>query len=250
LSISQHRDSYWLKGSLLFDHWFDVPHRPTRDADFLGFGVAEPASSRAVMREVCAIASDDGMLFAPNSVEVEAIREHAGLPGLRVRLESRLGNARLRSQIDIGFGDAVIPGPEDAVLKTILEDLPPPRLRVYTRASVAAEKLEAIVSLGMANTRMKDYFDLRALALEGQIDRHLLARAIAATFARRRTEIPDTLPQGLIGDFAADPAKRAQWRGFLNRNRLSAPALDVVVAELRSAYFEPLQHAREMRRVT
>lgn len=174
LSIGPEREAFWLKGALLFDLWFDVPHRPTRDADFLGFGPADAEALANTIREICGVAADDGMEFDPASITIEEIREDAHYGGLRVRLVSRLGNARCTVQLDVGYGDAVTPGPEEAIYPTLLDDQPPPRLRVYPRAAVAAEKLEAIVSLGMANSRMKDYFDLRALALEGVLDARLL----------------------------------------------------------------------------
>lgn len=168
-----------------------------------------------------------------------------GYGGLRVRLLGRLGNARCTVQLDVGYGDAVTPGPEEAVYPTLLDDQPPPRLRVYPRAAVVAEKLEAIVSLGMANSRMKDYFDLRALAREGMLDARLLGDAIAATFQRRGTAVPMDVPIGLSDEFARDAAKRAQWRAFLSKNRLDAPMLDEVIGEVRRFVTEPLKLARQ-----
>ena len=239
------REAYWLKGALLFDLWFDVPHRPTRDADFLGFGPADTEVLAATIREICAVEVDDGMQYDPASVGIEEIREEARYGGLRVQLMGKLGNARCPVQLDVGYGDAVTPGPEEAVYPTLLDDQPPPRLHVYPRATVVAEKLEAIVSLGMANSRMKDYFDLRALAHEGALDADQLAEAIAATFARRQTPLPEDLPLGLSDEFAQDAMKRTQWKAFLNKNRLDAPALDAVVTEVRRFVEEPLRQARQ-----
>lgn len=248
LSRAPARDSLWLKGALLFDLWFDVPHRPTRDADFLGFGPMDAESLEAALREVCGIVADDGMDFDAGSITTEEIREDARYGGLRVRLQGRLGNARCPLQLDVGYGDAVTPGPEEAVYPTVLDDQPAPRLRVYPRATVVAEKLEAIVSLGMANSRMKDYFDLRALAREGEVAAGLLADAIAATFTRRNTVLPPDMPLGLSDEFAKDPSKRAQWKAFLGRNRLDAPTLDTVVIEVREFVGEPLGLALERMR--
>lgn len=245
LSLVPARDVYWLKGALLFDLWFDVPHRPTRDADFLGFGPADTEVLAATMREICSIVVDDGMEFDPASITIEEIREEARYGGLRVRLLGRLGNARSAVQLDVGYGDAVTPGPEEAIYPTLLDDQPAPRLRVYPRATVAAEKLEAIVSLGMANSRMKDYFDLRALAREGVLDARLLGDAIAATFQRRGTAIPVDVPLGLSNEFAHDAAKRAQWKAFLGKNRLDAPMLEEVIVEARRFVKEPLKLARQ-----
>ena len=185
------------------------------------------------------------MEFDPASITIEEIREDARYGGLRVRLVGRLGNARCTVQLDVGYGDAVTPGPEEAIYPTLLDDQPPPHLRVYPRAAVAAEKLEAIVSLGMANSRMKDYFDLRALAHEGVLDAQLLGDAIAATFQRRGTAVPVDVPLGLSDEFARDAAKRAQWKAFLGKNRLDAPTLDEVIEEVRRFVTEPLKLARQ-----
>lgn len=245
LSLVPARDVFWLKGALLFDLWFDVPHRPTRDADFLGFGSMDIEVLTRTVREICDIAVEDGMRFDPTSITVEEIREEARYGGLRVRLVARLGNARCTVQLDVGYGDAVTPGPEDAVYPTLLDDQPAPRLRVYPRATVAAEKLEAIVSLGMANSRMKDYFDLRALAHEGVLDARQLGDALAATFQRRNTLLPEEMPLGLSDEFAHDATKQAQWNAFLGKNRLDAPTLHEVVAEVRSYATEPFKLARQ-----
>ncbi len=238
------REAYWLKGAMLFDLWFDVPHRPTRDADFLGFGPMDTEALASTIREICGVVVHDGMAYDPDSITVEEIREEARYGGLRVRLLGLLGNARCVVQLDVGYGDAVTPGPEEAVYPTLLDDQPPPRLRVYPRAAVVAEKLEAIVSLGMANSRMKDYFDLRALAREGALDPRQLGDAIAATFQRRGTDVPVEVPLGLSDEFARDAVKRAQWKAFLGKNRLEAPTLDEVVEEVRRFVAEPLALAR------
>lgn len=243
-TIQAVRDALWLKGTMLFDLWFDMPHRPTRDADFLGFGLIDVNLLAGTVREICGVAVDDGMVFDPMSVVVDDIREHARYGGLRVRLKGTLGNARCVVQLDVGYGDAVTPGPEDVAYPTLLDDMPTPRLHVYPRATVVAEKLEAIVSLGMANSRLKDYFDLRALAREGASDERQLAQAIAATFVRRGTALPQGLPLGLTEEFANDAAKVAQWNAFLGKNRLHAPALADVVEELAQFLRTPLRLAR------
>lgn len=204
LSISEDRDRFLLKGALLFDLWFDVPHRATRDADFLGFGPPDVERLAATMRSLCLLAVEDGMVFDPDSVVINEIRENVRYGGLRVRLVGRLGQARCTVQVDVGFGDAVTPEPQEAEYPTLLADFPAPRLHVYPRETVVAEKLEAIVSLGMAKSRMKDYFDLRALVVrEDALDSGQLSKALAATFARRRTALPADTPLGLSEEFAA-----------------------------------------------
>lgn len=243
LSLTPARDTLWLKGALLFDLWFDVPHRPTRDADFLGFGSADQDALESVVRDACTIDVLDGMRYDPDSIRVREIREDARYAGLRVTLTGTLKNARSPVQLDVGYGDAVTPGPEEAVYPTLLDDLPVPRLKVYPRETVIAEKLEAIATLGIANSRMKDYFDLRALAHEGATDLRILSEAIRATFERRRTPLPVGMLLGLDDQFARDKVKQAQWNAFLAKNRLKGPTLDVVVREVRAFLKVPLSQA-------
>lgn len=245
LSISPAQDRFVLKGAMLFSLWFDVPHRPTRDADFLGFDAADSEALQVTFSEVCAIHSDDGMIFDPASVSAEEIREGNRYGGLRVKLTGTLGLARCPVQLDVGFGDAITPGPEEVIFPLLLEDMPAPKLRVYPRATVAAEKLEAIVDLGMTNSRMKDYFDLLALAREGALDKEILTRAISATFARRRTALPEETPISLSLEFATDPRKQTQWNSFLAKNKLEAPSLLDVVEEVRVFVGPSLRSARQ-----
>ena len=248
LSLSEERDRFLLKGALLFAVWFDVPHRPTRDADFLGLGTPDAAQLADTVRGLCAHAADDGIAYDVASIRVQEIREQASYAGLRVTLRAALDNARCNLQLDVGFGDAVTPAPVEVDYPTLLNDLPRPRLRVYPRETAFAEKLEAIVLLGLANTRMKDYFDLLALAREGAMNPDTLGDAIAATFERRGTPLPEGLPQGLTTAFADDKAKRRQWTAFVNRNRLQAPRLDDVVKELTAFVAGPLNRARVLRK--
>ncbi|WP_329763648.1 nucleotidyl transferase AbiEii/AbiGii toxin family protein [Stenotrophomonas geniculata] len=149
-----------------------------------------------------------------------------------MRLTAHLGRSRCHVQWDVGFGDAVTPPPQEIAYPVMLDDFPAPFLRVYPRETVFAEKLEAIAALGVANSRMKDFFDLLALVREDAMDRPHLVAAIGATFDRRRTPAPTPLPYGLTQSFAADTQKQTQWRAFLRRNRLIAPDLSSVIAEI------------------
>lgn len=244
LSISRWAEQFVLKGALLFDLWFDEPHRPTRDADFLGFGADDAETAKSIVTDICTIEVDDGIEFDPAATKVEGIREDARYGGLRVRVSGTLDGSLCTAQLDIGFGDAVTPDPTVVDYPTLLGDVPAPRLRVYPRESVISEKLEAIVSLGMANSRMKDYYDLLALVREERVDRDLLVDAIRATFDRRRSRIPEETPLGLSDAFAANPAKITQWKAFLDRNRLDGPALGDVVIEIRTALAPLMRLAR------
>ena len=240
LSISPLAGNYLLKGALLFSLWYDQPHRPTRDADLLDFGPDDIDTAVAAFREICAMEVEDGIAFDPASVKGSVIRKEAGYGGVRIDLLAKLDGARITLQVDIGFGDAVTPAPESVSYPVLLDDLPAPKLRSYPKYTVVAEKFHAVCLLGMANTRMKDYFDLWVLLTEGALEPTELRRAIDAAFARRQLQVPDTTPSGLSHAFAQDAVKTAQWIAFLKKNRLQALNLMDVVTLLRDE-FQKLQ---------
>ncbi len=248
LGISIYREQFLLKGSLLFDLWFDMPHRPTHDADLLGFTLAEAPHLITVFQQISAIACKDGMIYPADSVRAAEIRKEANYAGIRVNLVGSLDGARCPVQIDIGFGDAVVPGPEEAKYPVIFDEMPAPCLRVYPQYAVIAEKLEAIVSLGMGNTRMKDYFDLWVLARRAEIDGGILAQAVHATFTRRATRIPVGSPLGLADEFALDAGKVRQWQAFLSKNGLEPVPLDVVVGTIRPLLLAAMKSSIELGR--
>ncbi len=240
LSISPHAGNYLLKGALLFSLWYDEPHRPTRDVDLLGFGPDDIGTAVAAFRDICSVAVEDGIVFDPESVKGSVIRKDAGYGGVRIDLQAKLDGARIVLQVDIGFGDAVTPAPESVRYPVLLDDLPVPLLSSYPKYTVVAEKFHAVCLLGMANTRMKDYFDLWVLLTEGCLDLAELHRAVEATFSRRQLAMPDTIPTGLSDAFAQDGVKQAQWAAFLKKNRLQSLDLIEVVGLLRNV-FQTLQ---------
>ena len=244
LAQSSHRDRFVLKGALLFRLWFDLAQRPTRDADFLGFGNAEPEEFATIFREIARMemSGEDGLVFDADSVRAADIRKEAGYPGVRVSMTATLDKARIPVQCDIGFGDAVTPAPLQQTYPTLL-DMPAPVLAVYPLETVVAEKLEAIVKLAGFNSRVKDYFDLWVLMRYENLDRTLLPAAIRATFARRKTSVPSTLPAGLAPAFAAE--RQMMCQAFLVRSGLSAPPLAEVLDELRAQCWPVLQAAAE-----
>ena len=235
LGASKHADDFVLKGALLFVAWSARPHRATKDLDLLGRGTPDPARLVGIFREVCQVAAvDDGVTFLAETVIAEPIREEAVYDGIRLRFSAQLGTAKIPVQVDVGFGDATTPEPQSTVLPVLL-DFPPPRLRAYARESTIAEKLHAMVELGLGNSRMKDYYDLWFLSTEYPFVGNLLANAVRATFDRRETALPHEVPAGLSDHFATDAAKVAQWVAFLRRARLrkEAPPLDLLVVSLR-----------------
>lgn len=247
LSISPHADKFILKGALLLLAWFGETLRPTRDADLLAFGEISDNELMRIFREVCAVdVAPDAVTFNSESVLIEAIREDDAYGGRRVTLEATLGAARLKIQVDVGIGDAVTPAPQWLDYPSLL-DLPRPRLRAYRRETVVAEKLHAIVLLGARNSRIKDYFDVYALVREGRLNESVLSRAIAATFARRRSAVPIRTPVGLSDNFANEATHRARWQAFLGKNRLHGPGLDELIAAIRIPLTVALERARARR---
>jgi len=243
VSTSPHADRFLLKGALLFALWYDNPHRPTRDADLLGFGPDDEAHLIATFREIAAMDLGDGIVFDPDSVKADAIREDNTYGGTRITMVARIGSARCALQIDVGFGDAVTPGPQTVAYPTLLGDFPAPTLRVYPVYTVIAEKYQAMVMLGQANSRMKDFFDLAVIARRTELDGATLAAAIAATFARRQTALPIERPLALTKQFSADTAKLRQWQAFLNKNRIEAASLGDTVALLDDLLWPPTEVA-------
>jgi hypothetical protein len=220
LSRSEHQREFVLKGAMLFRLWGDQPYRPTRDLDLLGQGDGSTERLIQVFQSVCGLAvEDDGLTFDPATVSAERIREDQEYEGVRVGCRVWLGQARIDLQIDIGFGDAVTPRASRAQYPTILE-FPAPVVAVYPRETVVAEKCQAMVALGIANSRMKDFFDLWVLAHNFPFAGPLLGRAIRATFRRRKTSLPAAPPLALTAEFATDAAKVKQWQAFITKGKL------------------------------
>lgn len=248
LSRSAHAERFVLKGALLLLAWLGETLRPTRDADLLGFGDLADEELIRIFRELCGVAVEpDAAMFDAGSVTVEPIREGDAYGGRRITVRGNIGTARVTVQADVGIGDAVTPAPQWLEYPSLL-DFPRPRLRAYPRESVLAEKLHAMVLFGLRNSRMKDYFDVHALLREGELDAGRLAQAIASTFERRRTEVPEGLPAGLSDAFSADAGHQAQWRAFLDKNRLQGPGLPELVSVIRKGLAAALEQARRKAR--
>lgn len=243
VSQSPYADRFLLKGALLFALWYDRPHRPTRDADLLGFGSADAETLTTTFSEIAAMDLGDAIVFDPASVKAAAIRDDNTYGGTRITLVARIGSARCALQIDVGFGDAVTPAPQTARYPTLLPEFTAPMLRTYPVYTVIAEKYHAMVVLGQANSRMKDFYDLAVIARRTELDGATLATAIAATFARRQTALPTERPLALTKLFSEDAAKLRQWQAFLHKNRIDAASLGDNVALLHDLLWPPTQVA-------
>lgn len=233
IACSTYRRDFVLKGAMLFTAWTRVAHRATRDLDLLGTGVPDLNRLAAIFRTICTIEVDpDGVAFDAGTVVASRIREDQLYEAVRVMLTASVGSARINVQVDIGFGDAIHPAPVEMSFPTIL-DQPAPLLLTYPRETVVAEKFHAVVSLGLLNSRMKDFFDLTVLCRQFPFAGRPLGEAIAATFARRQTELPDSEPVALSAAFTEATDKQVQWAAFVRRNRLAGGDLATVVSQLR-----------------
>jgi predicted nucleotidyltransferase component of viral defense system len=222
LSQSPHSSQFLLKGATLFALWGSGPYRSTRDLDLLGSGESSVQRLEQVFRDICIIRVEpDGLRFAAETVEGNDIREDREYGGVRIILMAHLEKARIQIQVDVGFGDAVTPPPEDVEFPTILE-FPAPHLRAYRRETVVAEKFQAMVMLGMANSRMRDFYDIWFLSRGFEFSGVLLGQAIKDTFTRRRTTLPTQTPLALTPEFSAGPDKQAQWTAFVSKAGLKS----------------------------
>jgi len=247
LAASKHRDTFVLKGAMLFRIWSAKLHRTTKDLDLLGSGSSEPDRLRQVFEEiVSATIDDDGITYESKSVKAMRIKEGADYEGVRVNVAARLDSAKLDLQIDIGFGDAVTPRTIEVDYPTLLP-MPAARLHVYPRETVVAEKLQAMVHLGIANSRMKDFFDLWFLATNFEFEGAELAKAISATFERRKTPLPVAPPLALTRGFFDDDAKKKQWKAFVGKSVLLPPGttLETIVGLIAPFVLPPVDAARE-----
>ncbi len=244
LGESPFRDQFVLKGAYAFLVWEGDLHRPTRDLDFLGYGRPEQLEN-AIQTIAAADVPSDGVDYDPESVEANPIRDEGEYGGTRVKLDARIGSAELRLQVDVGFGDVVTPEPEDISFPSLL-DFPAPKIRSYPKAPVVAEKLHGLVVLGIANSRMKDFYDLWHLSQNFSFDGGLLTEAVEATFDRRSTAIPNEKPLSLSESFARDDQKQQQWSAFVRRTRFDevVPDLEEVIGEL-ERFLLPLLEASD-----
>jgi hypothetical protein len=232
-----------LKGAVLFLAWQDSLYRPTLDLDLLAIGPSETVSLNSVFREICGIAcNEDAILFVPESVRAEQIRETNDYGGVRLYIDARLQKAKITFQVDCGFGDRITPEAYKGQFPTIL-DLPRPYVLMYPKETVVAEKFEAIVRFGEVNSRMKDFYDLWVLASDFSFNGGVVSKAIENTFRQRKTPLPRQLPSGLHESFVENPLKQTQWRAFIRKNEFSKIETDFgkTISLVRALVMPPLE---------
>ncbi len=243
LGRSVHQKRFVLKGAMLFQAWSPEIHRMTRDLDLLDSNNHEAQKVVHAIREVLnSKVPDDGLVFNGKSIKWGAIRQGQAYHGVRLHFKAKLTPAVIPLQVDVGFGDAIVPKPKRIRYPTLL-GFPSPHVLAYAKETVVAEKLHAIVLLGMTNSRLKDYFDLSVLLKGETLDADMLAQAIKATFKRRSMPVPAELPIGLTDEFSHDPSQQALWRAFVKRNGLDLEPLAAVVERLRTALGPALSRA-------
>lgn len=238
LAKSPYRERFVLKGAQLFRIWGADQHRPTRDLDFLGYGESSELAIRKIFIELIVVAADppDGLEWG--EVKTGTIRDDVTYGGVRATLAANLAGARIAIQIDVGFGDVITPQAMEQQWHSLL-GFPSAGLLTYPPETVIAEKLEAAVSLGRDNSRMKDFYDLHWLSQHQSFDGSLLRQSIVATFERRETVLPLIMPDALTEEFASDPKKILQWSTFLRKGHLQAPELQGVIQRL-NAFLNPV----------
>jgi Nucleotidyl transferase AbiEii toxin, Type IV TA system len=240
-SRSSYANQFVLKGAQMLQAWNAPLARPTMDIDMLGRVLNSPENLESIIRDCAGVEVEpDGIEFVPASVTSEVIVKDREYQGVRLRVRGLLGKIKLTVQLDFGFGDVVVPEPIWIELPDLL-GLGAPRLLGYTPESAIAEKFQAMVALDIANTRIKDFYDIWALSRTLEFEGAVLARAIEATFNQRSTPLPTEAPRALTEEFSLAADKQTLWRAFLRKGRLEADdkQLGEVVTELRKFLMPP-----------
>ncbi|MGH9320524.1 MAG: nucleotidyl transferase AbiEii/AbiGii toxin family protein [Vicinamibacteria bacterium] len=246
LGVSEMRDRCTLKGAGLLTLWFEEPYRGTRDVDLLASGESDEAAVRAIMERICRVpCPEDALVFDLATLTISPIRDEQEFAGQRAILHAHLGKARIRLQVDFGFGDAVTIEPEDAELPTLIDRLPAPVVRTYPKVATVAEKFEAMVQLGRRNSRMKDFHDLWALSQAFAFDGAELRAAIAGCFERRGTGWTSEVPDALTPAFYSDADVQSRWRSYRRSSRFVTPPPERLeqVGERLRAFLGPVRES-------
>lgn len=233
-----------LKGAGLLALWMRDPWRATRDVDLLAFGGSDEAAVRAAMETICSVTCpEDGLIFDLGSIVASPTRVEQGYPGQRAVLWACLGRTRIRVQVDFGFGDAVVPEPDEVRLPTLIDRVPAPRIRAYPRVVAVAEKFQAMVDLGRRNSRMKDFHDVWDLSEAFAFDGTSLREAVLACFDRRGTPWTVEKPVVLEPVFYSDVTLQARWRAYLRAGHFRSPPPEAFEDVGERVFFNPVRGA-------
>lgn len=241
LGLSPYSEKFVLKGAMLFSVWSKQPYRPTRDLDLLGFGENTLEQLKSIFKEICLFpVEEDGIRFLVNTIQCGKIREDQIYGGTRITLDAELASAKIKMQIDIGFGDRITPKAEQIQFPVLL-DFPPPTLKCYPKETVVAEKYQAMIILGISNSRMKDFFDIWILCREFSFQGRILSEAIQRTFETRKSPLPEKEPFAFTAEFYNDSSKQQQWNAFLRKGNLEKIDLQKVIIPLKKFLLPPTQ---------
>lgn len=243
LSKLNYSNNLILKGALLFIAHDLSRNRPTKDIDFLGSKIPNEIDDLIkIIKEILNTNYDDGLRFDSDSVEAENITEYVNYKGVRIKFNAFLENSRVRMQLDIGFGDKIIAGPVEIEFPTLL-DFPAPKLMVYSIETAIAEKFEAIVSLQLQTSRMKDFYDILFFAEYYDFKKETLFQAIVTTFNNRSTDL--NLRKLIFEDkFKNNKNFQKLWATFLERNKLENDKSFSIVASLIQSFIEPIFYSK------
>lgn len=216
MAQSEYRSNFFLKGGALLYAINQEKARPTKDIDFLGTHINNDGEYiRLIFAQIVAVScEEDGILFDPDSIGVEDITQDKEYHGLRLTIMASLDTVRQSISMDIGFGDVVTPGPQDLQYPLLLEDVPSMSVLAYSLETVVAEKFEAMISLSVNNSRMKDFFDVYGILNSEKLDKEVLTDAIKNTFHHRGTSYVENHPL-FTEDFYKDTNRIGRWKGFL-----------------------------------
>lgn len=242
MTKSVYAQRFVLKGAMLYPAWVGASYRPTRDMDLHARDPISKEALAAAVREISETpTSDDGLRFDVDGMKVADIREDQAHGGKRVTMKAFIGSSRINVQIDVGFGDVITPGPTKITYPALLTERGIENVMAYPIETVIAEKLEAMVSIGNANSRIKDFYDIWTFARVLSFDGERVSTAIKNTFDRRETSIPAVLPEVMTPEFASSQATIEHWAGFLRRTGIvEATATFVDVVALIATFAMPL----------
>lgn len=252
LSMSLYRDNFCLKGSALLFAYEKFKARPTKDIDFLGDKISRDKETiRKAFREICAIqCPEDGLMFdnGENDIKVEDISLDKEYNGVTVTLTAHLDTIVQPFSMDIGFGDIVVPEPQELDYPLLLDDMPEVSINAYSLETVVAEKFQTMIDRALANSRMKDFYDVYSIlsseSARVKVNEGTLSEAIASVFSNRGTTYTENHPL-FNGEFKNDPIKQTQWNAFLKKMKYKGvlPLNEVVdyITEKLSPYWLSLK---------
>ena len=243
LSISKHCSNFFLKGGLMLKAWAISDHRPTLDIDLLGKTNNDFNNLKTIIKDICLQeAINDGITYETSTIDLSEIQVDGEYQGVRILFKAKLDSAKIPMQLDIGFSDVIFPEPAFITYPVILE-FPSPHLQGYTPESVIAEKFEAMMKLGLINTRMKDFYDIWILQKTLSFNGNSLHNAIQATFSRRQTALI-ILPDSISNVFHDDPIHQNRWKQFLKKIEQEKEVVELseVISDIKE-FLQPIVEA-------